>query len=321
MDHAIDQSSAVKDDADAGKRSALRNAFAPLSAPGSGQLKSLLVAVSKGDRSAFSTLYHITSPRLYALCLRTTGRADLAEEALQEGFVRIWRNAGEFDMSKGEALAWITVVVRNRARTLAEKARRLTATSAPDEDMDAIPDSGHVDGLAHVIALQNSEQVRACLGRLDEDKQRALQMVYFDGLTHQELARRLGVPLGTAKSWVRRGLAQMGQCLGGDASQEPHAMLAAEHELGALPLGLTPAFQRRRDMDAKFCVAADWWQDQFAAMLVLLPAQNPPARVWDRIEQDLSTKGGSPAKSRHKLVGLLGMVVLLSLLAIYLRPF
>jgi len=318
MDHAIRPRLRDRDDGDVARR-LTSGATPPAVAPG--QLKSLLAAVSKGDRGAFSTLYQITSPRLYALCLRTTGRADLAEEALQEGFVRIWRNAPEFDMSKGEALAWITVVVRNRARTLAEKARRLTATSAPDEDMDAIPDRGHVDGLAHVIALQNSEQVQTCLGRLDEDKQRALQMVYFDGLTHQELARRLGVPLGTAKSWVRRGLAQMGQCLGEEASQETYQMLAAEHELGALPPGLTPAFQRRRDRDAKFCVAADWWQDQFAAMLVLLPPQTPPARVWDRIEQDLSTERRLPAKSRHKLFGLLGMGVLLSLLVIFLRIF
>lgn len=318
MDHALFRGAGMRDTLEKSGSRVQQAAKTDLT---SHQLRSLLTAVSGRDRSAFSQLYQITSPRLYALCLRTTGRSDLAEEALQEGFVRIWRNAREFDVSKGEALAWITVVVRNRARTLAEKARRVSAATAPDEDLDAIPDSNHVDGLAHVIAQQNSAQVRACLARLDEDKQRALQMVYFDGLTHQELAHRLGVPLGTAKSWVRRGLAQMGRCLGGEGREELHEMLAAEHELGALPLGLTPAFQRRRDTDAKFCVAADWWQDQFAAMLVLLPPQIPPARVWGRIERDLSADASPSPTYRNVLIGVASLAGLLSLWVIYLRSF
>lgn len=284
-------------------------------------LKRLLAAVATGDRTAFARLYQVTSPRLYALCLRITSRADLADDALQEGFVRIWRYAGDYDMSKGEPLAWITVVVRNRARSLAEKARKISAVSTSDDGLKELPDLDQQDALSHTMSQQNSTRVRACLTRLDEGKRQALLLVYFDGLTHQQLAQRLQVPLGTAKSWVRRGLEQMGKCLTDGTDQQLHEILAGEHELGALPLHVTPAFDRRREKDAKFCLAADWWQDQFVCFLDYLSPQMPPASVWAGIERELMVRPHMKEMRGQKWLPVLMVLTVLCALAFFVLLF
>lgn len=265
-------------------------------------LRDLMLAVARSDSRAFSELYELTSPRLYALCLRTTGRADLAEEALQEGYIRVWKSAGQFDPARGSALAWITTVVRNRARTLAAKAHKQAAAVDDGYDMADAPDAHAVSGFDKVLSAERVRRVRSCLSGVDGDKKRALLLVYFEGLTHQELAGRLDVPLGTAKSWVRRGLHQMGRCLGdGDAlrGEAVHDLLAAEHELGVLPPTATPAFQRRRDADAKYCAAADRWADDFTALLTLLAPVRPRDAVWEGITRETGTFSPRHFEWRH----------------------
>ena len=159
-------------------------------------------------------------------------------------------------------------------------------------DMADAPDAHAVSGFDKVLSAERVRRVRSCLSGVDGDKKRALLLVYFEGLTHQELAGRLDVPLGTAKSWVRRGLHQMGRCLGdGDdlRGEAVHDLLAAEHELGVLPPTATPAFQRRRDADAKYCAAADRWADDFTALLTLLAPVRPRDAVWEGITRETGT--------------------------------
>ncbi len=284
--------------------------------PSQDPLRDLLHAVARSDRRAFSELYELTSPRLYALCLRTTGRADLAEEALQEGYIRVWKSASQFDQVRGTALAWITTVVRNRARTLGAKAHRQSAAVDDGYDMADAPDAHAVSGFDKVLSAERVRRVRACLGNVDAEKKRALLLVYFEGLTHQELASRLEVPLGTAKSWVRRGLHQMGRCLGDSTDlrgEAVHDLLAAEHELGVLPPTATPAFQRRRDLDAKYCAAADRWADDFSALLTLLAPVRPRDAVWDVISRETITGRGMPFRGQHGLVLLATFFVLMGI--------
>jgi RNA polymerase sigma-70 factor, ECF subfamily len=283
---------------------------------GSDPLSALLLAVARLDRGAFEELYQRTSPRLNALCLRTTGRADLAEEALQEGYIRVWRSAALFDPARGSALAWITTVVRNRARTLAAKTQRQGAIIDNGEEVAEVPDVQAVSGFASVMSAERVRRVRSCLTGVDGDKQRALLLVYFEGLTHQELSVRLGVPLGTAKSWVRRGLQQMGRCLGGGDGARGEALydlLAAEHELGVLPATATPAFQRRRDADAKYCAAADIWADDFAVLLTLLAPVRPRDAVWEMIAGRTQTPRGTISPWKAGLVVGLSFLVLIIL--------
>ncbi len=281
-------------------------------------LRALLLAIAQSDAHAFSQLYELTSPRLYALSLRTTGRADVAEEALQEGYIRIWRSASQFDPERGSALAWITTVVRNRARTLASKSHRQAAIVDEGYDMADAPDAHAVSGFDKVLSAERVRRVRACLAGVDPDKKRALLLVYFEGLSHQELATRLDVPLGTAKSWVRRGLHQMGRCLGDGEDlrgEAVHDLLAAEHELGVLPPTATPAFQRRRDADAKYCAAADRWADDFTAFHTLLAPVRPRDAVWDAIVQATGTARG---KHSHVRLGLIILTIFFVLMAFFL---
>ncbi len=115
-----------------------------------------------------------------------------------------------------------------------------------------------------------------------------MSLVYFEGLTHSELADRMGVQLGTAKSWVRRGLAQMNRCLTG-AEPDRRELVAAEYAAGGLGGVVRRGFERRRERDARYCRAVDLWEDRLALLTEFLPDTGPaPTHVWHRIEQGLA---------------------------------
>jgi RNA polymerase sigma-70 factor (ECF subfamily) len=159
----------------------------------------LLIRVAAGDRAAFRALYDRTSPRLYAIALRLARRADLAADALQDCYLRIWRKADRFDPQRGKALPWMATVLRNAV-------------------LDRIPSERPYEDIADVeVAVPPAEPGEArldfCLASLSEMHRKAVLLVYYDGLTHSEVAEKLAVPLGTAKSWVRRGIEALKACL------------------------------------------------------------------------------------------------------------
>jgi RNA polymerase sigma-70 factor (ECF subfamily) len=175
----------------------------------SAALDSLLLRCAAGDRAAFRQVYDLQSPKLYAVALRITRRANLAADAVQEAFLQVWQNAGHFDPKRGKAEAWLIGLARYRALDLVRVgSRELSGIELP-EQVDETPTP-----LEQVTMSYETEALRRCLGTLDPDKRRMIELAFVGGHSHGELADRLGIPLGTVKSWIRRGLEALKRCFG-----------------------------------------------------------------------------------------------------------
>jgi RNA polymerase sigma-70 factor, ECF subfamily len=169
----------------------------------------MLVAVAAGNRDAFRRLYDATSSAIFPICLRMLRNRDSAKEACQDAFFRIWQKAHLYDPEKGSALAWMVTVTR---RCVLD---RLATTRSDVVSLDEIDESVIAGAPARLEAASvEGAGLKRCLEQLDEKHSRAVLMAYFYGLTHEELAAKLDVPLGTAKSWVTRGLARLQDCMG-----------------------------------------------------------------------------------------------------------
>lgn len=174
-------------------------------------LSALLTATAAGDRRAFKALYDATNRRLFGIALLMLRRRDAAEDVLQEAFVRIWTEARRFDPAKGPALPWLSRVVRNLAIDQLRRER------GPTEDI-----ADHAEALSEPPApFADRADLARGLARLAADQREILTLAFVQGLTHEELVDRLGLPLGTAKSRVRRGLLQLRAFLEGSAPLNP----------------------------------------------------------------------------------------------------
>lgn len=169
-------------------------------------LETLLQRVAAGDRSAFRVLYAAASPRLFAICVKLLRDRARAEEVLQEAFTRIWERARSYDADKGAAIAWMTVVTRRIA--LNELRRRDNTHDSLDGDdaPDVADDAPEADPLAKSRLID-------CLDRLGSERRRWVLLAYIHGYSHEELARRFERPLGTMKSALFRGLADLRKCM------------------------------------------------------------------------------------------------------------
>lgn len=179
----------------------------------SGEPAELLLRTAKGDRGAFAALYRALSPQLFSLAIRMLKRRDLAEEVLQEAFVIIWTKASSFDPGKGTPMAWSASILRNQCLDRL----RVRRPESPIEDEQsaaewADPSPGPLD---MALTSADARALGACLDRLESGPRDAIMRVYYEGLTHAELAERTAIPLGTLKSWIRRGLMRLKECLDG----------------------------------------------------------------------------------------------------------
>ncbi len=174
------------------------------------ELDNLLAAIAGGNRSAFDELYQITSRRLFPIVRRIVDQRDLAEDVLQETYLTIWRKAGQFDRKRGSSFGWIAAIARNRA---IDRLRREGGWRREDVALD---DAN--DGVEKLIAdeaegdLGDSATIRQCVESLQNNHRKAILLGYFYGMTHEEMASHFDAPLGTIKSWVRRGLHQLKEC-------------------------------------------------------------------------------------------------------------
>ncbi|BCM25136.1 sigma-70 family RNA polymerase sigma factor [Methyloradius palustris] len=174
-------------------------------------LAELLSKVGLGDRAAFSSLYQATSAKLFGLALRILLRRDLAEEALQDAFVKIWHNAESFNPEKAAAMTWMTTIVRNRCLDVL-RASPHEAQLAEEQSFDdwASEDLGP---LAEITASTEAKALMNCMSHLAPLQRQTIAMSYFHGLAHEQLAQQLVQPLGTIKTWIRRGLQVLKNCL------------------------------------------------------------------------------------------------------------
>ncbi|CAN5473765.1 sigma-70 family RNA polymerase sigma factor [soil metagenome] len=165
-----------------------------------------LRACARGERSALRSIYELEHRWLIGVALRITRQRELAEDAVHDAFVQIWTRASSFDARLGSGRGWICTVVRHRALDLVRSrgARRETEH-----------DEAHVQALLEATqgAGVDASGLVQCLERLDAAKRDCIVLSFVDGLSHEELAERLQTPLGTVKSWVRRGLVALRECL------------------------------------------------------------------------------------------------------------
>ena len=206
-------------------RGATSSGAAPLPSGEAGRisdaLADLIAASARGDERAFRRLYRATSDALFGMALRMLKRRDWAEEVLQESFVSVWRHAARYDETKGAAMTWLIRIVRNQALDWIHPSRpdgfeRIHARAADlldDDILDGAPNLSVTDASELVEYSRLADRVAACLAALDARQRQSLVLVFFHGLSHGDLARHLQQPLGTVKSWVRRGLVRLAACL------------------------------------------------------------------------------------------------------------
>lgn len=171
----------------------------------------LLLAVAAGDRAAFEQLYRDTSARLFGVCFRILNRRSEAEDVLQEVYTTIWRKAGQFDPTRARAMTWLTMMARNRSidqLRASGQDRQALAIEAVPEPVDEAPDA-----LQLADAAAQAHGLDICLQELQPERRRLIRKAFFDGCTYEELASRSSTPLGTVKSWIRRSLAKLKECL------------------------------------------------------------------------------------------------------------
>ncbi|HYB10271.1 MAG TPA: sigma-70 family RNA polymerase sigma factor [Alphaproteobacteria bacterium] len=169
----------------------------------------LIEAVGHGSKTALRRLYELESRRLYGIALRIVRRPDVAADVLQDCFIQVWQNARSFSVERGTGAAWLTGIVRFRALDAARKFRREIPTDDPTLG-DAPLDS---DAIEKIDAAAAARALRRCLDLLDERQRRCVLLAFVDGMSHTEIAERIAAPLGSVKSWVRRGLLSLRSCL------------------------------------------------------------------------------------------------------------
>lgn len=171
-------------------------------------LATLLRQCASGDQAAFRRLYDQQSARLYGIAMRITRQPSLAADAVHDAFLQVWQNAGRFDGNRGQPEAWLASLARYRALDLVRRHGRETLGAEVDDQEDNAPDA-----LAQMITASDAQALSGCLGRLDADKRRVITLAFVDGYSHHDLTERLHLPLGTVKSWIRRGLLSLKKCL------------------------------------------------------------------------------------------------------------
>lgn len=175
-------------------------------------LSGLLARSALKDQQAFAELYRRTSSKLLGVALRILRRQDWAEDVLQESFVNIWHHAQDYTQARSAPMTWMTSIVRNRSLDWLRRPREET----PD-DFELMLDYTSDDRPGPLERLTDSadaKRLARCLEQLEPSQRQTIALAFYHGLTHSELAEHLKAPLGTVKTWVRRGLEQLKSCLG-----------------------------------------------------------------------------------------------------------
>jgi RNA polymerase sigma-70 factor (ECF subfamily) len=174
-------------------------------------LRNLLDASGKGDAQAFARLYRQSSAKLFGVAVRIVRREDWAEEIVQESYVNIWNHAADYRMQLSAPLTWMSSIVRNRCLDWL----RRPSFEVPEDDDTPLDSWASADPgpLADLERANDAQAIAKCLGRLEAKMRQAIMLAFFQGFSHTELAEHMQEPLGTVKTWVRRGLDRLRGCL------------------------------------------------------------------------------------------------------------
>ncbi len=172
-------------------------------------VEKMIALVGLGDRAAFSSLYDATSAKLFGVCLRILNDRAEAEDALQDAFVRIWQKAGTYAANGYSPMTWLITLTRNLA---IDKLRTRKGGAVDIEEVYDLADSGPTPEAAAVAASEKG-QIDGCLDELEPDRAGAVRGAYLEGYSYNELAAQYGVPLNTMRTWLRRSLAKLKDCL------------------------------------------------------------------------------------------------------------
>jgi RNA polymerase sigma-70 factor (ECF subfamily) len=175
------------------------------------ELKQLLARCTEKDDRALKKLYQRTSSHLFAVVLRILKNESHAEDCLQQIFIKVWNSAGQYNADIARPMTWLSTIARNQSLDWLRRYKNdqlndgdevLTEMSDTRQDTDSIAQQ-----------WQSSDAVHHCLGTLNKDQRQCIELAYFDGYSHQELSNRLMEPLGTVKTWIRRGLERLKSCM------------------------------------------------------------------------------------------------------------
>jgi len=176
----------------------------------SAELVWLLASVARGDEAAFERLYEATRAKLFGVVLRILRRQDLAEEVVREAYVKIWNSARQYNPSLSSPMTWMISIARNRAIELVRKRTEGTAEEQSNFELAS-------DAPAPLSRREMTEELKRlleCVGRLEPEKQKLILLAYYNGWSREQLAAKFGIPVNTAKAWLRRSLIEIRACLG-----------------------------------------------------------------------------------------------------------
>jgi RNA polymerase sigma-70 factor, ECF subfamily len=174
-------------------------------------LSDLLARVAARDREAFAAVYNATSAKLWGIVVRILPRRDIAEDVLQDVYVRIWERAVSFDPAKASPITWMATIARNRA---IDEVRRKSPVSIEDTPESLEVEQDAPSPLDNAEMSEDLRRLHQCLQGLDAERREIVLLAYYNGLSRDELAKRFSHPVATIKTWLHRSLAQLRKCLG-----------------------------------------------------------------------------------------------------------
>ncbi len=175
------------------------------------ELVRLLGAIARGEEAAFERLYDATRAKLYGVLLRILGKPALAEEVMHEAYLKVWKMADQFDATTASPITWMVAIARNRAIDIVRKRGDISIDEEPEAPEPAAEAPAP---LARREMTPELKRLLSCLGRLDPEKQRIVLLAYYSGWSRDQLANKLDIPVNTIKTWLRRSLLEIRECMG-----------------------------------------------------------------------------------------------------------
>lgn len=172
-------------------------------------IEALIAQVALGNQNAFSALYDATSGKLLAVCLRVLKERAIAEDAMQEAYIKVWKNADRYQVTGHSPMTWLITIARN---TAIDRLRARKSDGDISSYIDHLPASGPTPEQS-AVAASEAKRIGRCLDELDADRRAAIVGAYLGGETYKDLAGKFNVPLNTMRTWLRRGLATMRECM------------------------------------------------------------------------------------------------------------